>query len=176
MSDVEKFAHLRGYLEGRAKFSIACLSLTGANNQCAVELLKIRFEKKSAVQRVRINKLIQLPAVFKERDTHERLQKLYDNCEAHSRALKALGVNDESYSAIVVLTILEKLPEQFRLTVTRGTNFLEWSMLEMLSAFEQELELIRSETKNATRARNIVSKKLQLNCWRTKRGKIVPSV
>ena len=151
MSDVEKFAHLRGYLEGRAKFSIACLSLTGANNQCAVELLKIRFEKKSAVQRARINKLIQLPAVFKERDTHERLQKLYDNCEAHSRALKALGVNDESYSAIVVLTILEKLPEQFRLTVTRGTNFLEWSMLRKHRKSRQRCGMVETKPRHAER-------------------------
>ncbi|XP_028416894.1 uncharacterized protein LOC114541114 [Dendronephthya gigantea] len=36
---------------------------------------------------------------------------------------------------------MEKLPEQFRLTITRGQNFLEWSMEEMLQAFEKELEL-----------------------------------
>ncbi|CAB4040249.1 Hypothetical predicted protein, partial [Paramuricea clavata] len=35
---------------------------------------------------------------------------------------------------------MEKLPEQFRLTITRGQNFLEWSMEEMLNAFEKELE------------------------------------
>ena len=36
---------------------------------------------------------------------------------------------------------MEKLPEQFRLAITRGTNFLEWSMREMLEAYEKELEL-----------------------------------
>jgi hypothetical protein len=50
LSDVDKFAYLRGYLEGPAKSTIAGLSLTGANYKCAVELLKKRFEKKSAVQ------------------------------------------------------------------------------------------------------------------------------
>jgi hypothetical protein len=59
----------------------------------------------------------------------------------NNRALKDLGVNEDSYSAIVVRTIMEKLPEQFRLTITRGQNFLEWSIEEMLDAFEKELEL-----------------------------------
>ncbi|CAB4012726.1 E3 ubiquitin- ligase DZIP3 [Paramuricea clavata] len=140
LSDVDKFAYLHRYLEGPAKSTIAGLSLTGANYKCAVELLKKRFKKKSAVQRAHVNELIQLPAVYKERDT-QRLRKLYDSCEANNCALKALGVNKDSYSAIVVPTIMEKLPEQFRLTITRGQNFLEWSMEEMLNAFEKELEL-----------------------------------
>ncbi|CAB4035556.1 Hypothetical predicted protein, partial [Paramuricea clavata] len=36
---------------------------------------------------------------------------------------------------------MEKLPEQFRLTITRGQNFLEWLIEEMLDAFEKELRL-----------------------------------
>ena len=96
LSDVDKFAYLRGYLEGPAKSTIAGLSLTGANYKYAVELLKKRFEKKSAVQRAHVNELMQLPAVYKERDTL-RLRKLYDSCEANNRALKALGVNEDSY-------------------------------------------------------------------------------
>ncbi|XP_028418713.1 uncharacterized protein LOC114544218 [Dendronephthya gigantea] len=124
LSDVDKFAYLRGYLEGPAKSTIAGLALTGTNYNCAVELLKKRFEKKSIVQRAHVNELIQLPAVYKERDT-QRLRKLFDSCETNNRALRALGVNENSYSAIVVPTIMEKLPEQFRLTITRGQN--SWS-------------------------------------------------
>ena len=140
LSDVDKFAYLRGFLEGPAKSTIAGLSLTEANHKCAVELLKKRFEKKATVQRAHINQLLQLPAVFKERDT-TGMRKLYDSCEAHNRALKALGVKEETYSAIVVPCVMEKLPEHFRLTITRDNNFLEWSMEEMLKAFEKELEL-----------------------------------
>ena len=36
---------------------------------------------------------------------------------------------------------MEKLPEHFRLTITRDNNFLEWSIEEMLKALEKELEL-----------------------------------
>ena len=124
LSHVDKFAYLRGYLKGPAKSTIAGLSLTGANYKCAVDLLKKRFEEKTGVQRAHINELIHLPAVYRQRDTH-RLRKLYDSCKAHNRALQALEVSEETYSTIVVPTIMEKLPEQFRLAITRGTNFLE---------------------------------------------------
>ncbi|XP_028413911.1 uncharacterized protein LOC114536757 [Dendronephthya gigantea] len=150
LSDVDKFAYLRGYLEGPAKSTIAGLSLTARNYQCAVDLLKKRFEKRSAIQRTHMNDLIQLPAVFRERDT-QRLRKLYDSCEAHNRALKSLGVGEESYSTIVVPAILEKMPEQFRLMITRGTDFIEWTMQEMLDAFEKELELREAHEAVATK-------------------------
>ncbi|XP_028410434.1 uncharacterized protein LOC114533050 [Dendronephthya gigantea] len=97
-----------------------------------------------------MNDLIQLPAVFRERDT-QRLRKLYDSCEAHNRALKSLGVGEESYSTIVVPAILEKMPEQFRLMITRGTDFIEWTMQEMLDAFEKELELREAHEAVATK-------------------------
>ena len=98
LSDVDKFAYLRGFLEGPAKSTIAGLSLTEANYKCAVELLKKRFEKKATVQRAHINQLLQLQAVFKERDT-TGMRKLYDSWEAHNRALKALGVKEETSQA-----------------------------------------------------------------------------
>ncbi len=43
----DKFAYLRGYLEGPAKSTIAGLSLTSTNYQCAIDLLKKRFDKKT---------------------------------------------------------------------------------------------------------------------------------
>ncbi|CAB4001613.1 partial [Paramuricea clavata] len=54
--DVDKFAYLRGLLEEPAKSTIAGFSLTEANYKSAVELLKKRFDKKSAVQRAHVNR------------------------------------------------------------------------------------------------------------------------
>ena len=87
---VDKFAYMRRYLEGQAKSIIVDLSLTATNNECAIDLLKKRFEK-SAIQRTHANDLIQLPAVVKERDT-QRPRQLYDSYKARNRALKSLGV------------------------------------------------------------------------------------
>ena len=42
---------------------------------------------------------------------------------------------------MVVPAVLQKMPEAFRLTITRGADFLNWTMEELLSAFLKELEL-----------------------------------
>jgi hypothetical protein len=50
LTDVDKFAYLRGLLEEPAESTIAGFSLTEAIYKSAVELLKKRFDKKSTVQ------------------------------------------------------------------------------------------------------------------------------
>ena len=87
-----------------------------------------------------MNDLLNLPHVFNDKDT-PRLRKLYDSCETHFRGLKALSENENTYSAVVVPAVLHKLLEAFRLTITRSTDFLSWSIEEMLTAFLPELEL-----------------------------------
>lgn len=89
--------------------------------QLRLELLRNQFEKKNVAQRAHVNELIQLLMVYTERDT-QGLRKLFNSCEANIRALRALWVNEKSYSTIVVPTIIEKLPEQFRLTITMGAK------------------------------------------------------
>ena len=85
-----------------------------------------------------MNDLLHLAAMFSDRDT-PRLRKLYDECEAHYRGLKALGVDEKSFSAVIVPAIMQKLPENFRLTITTGAEFLEWTMGELLVALPKEL-------------------------------------
>jgi len=140
LSSVDKFSYLRGLLEGPAKSTIAGLSLTSANYGEALGLLKKRYGKKNVVERAHVKELIGLLPVFSDKDT-QRLRRLYDSCETHYRGLLALGVDPRSYESIVVPSIMEKLPESFRLTITRGSDFLEWTMMEMLKAFVKELEL-----------------------------------
>ena len=137
LSAVDKFAYLRSLI---ARSTIAGFALTSANYAAAVEVLKKRYGKETAIQRAHVNDLLNLPPVFNEKDT-SRLRKLYDGCESHFRGLKALGVDESTFSAVVVPAELNKLPEAFRLTITRGTDFLSWNMDEMLEAFSKELEL-----------------------------------
>jgi len=143
LSEVDKFTYLRGLLEGSAKSTIAGFSLTAANYAAALELLKNRYGKQNVIQRAHIKELTGLQPVLSERDV-ARLRKLYDECETHCRGLKALGVEESTYEAIVVPAIMEKLPESFRLNITRGNDFLTWSMNDMLKAFLKELELKNS--------------------------------
>ena len=87
-----------------------------------------------------MNDLLNLAPVFSDKDT-TRLRKLYDSCSAHFRGLRALGVDETTFAAVVVPAVLQKMPEAFRLTITRGADFLNWTMEELLSAFLKELEL-----------------------------------
>ena len=50
-------------------------------------------------------------------------------------------MDETTFAAVVVLAVLQKLPEAFCLTITRGADFLNWSMEELLSTFLKGLEL-----------------------------------
>ena len=50
-------------------------------------------------------------------------------------------MDENTYSSVVVPAMMQKLPENFRLTITRGEEFLTWSMEKMLEAFLKELDL-----------------------------------
>ena len=140
LSDIDKFSYLRGMLDEPAKSAIAGFSLTTANYQSAVEVLKARFGKKTAIQRAHMNELLGALPVYHERHT-VKLRTLCDTIETHYRGLVALGVDESAYSSIVVPTLLEKLPEAVRLTLTRGEAFREWTVKNLLDRLRQEVDL-----------------------------------
>ena len=140
LAAVNKFAYLRSLIVEPARSTIAGFALTSANYTEAVEVLKNRYSKETAIQRAHVNDLPNLPPVFNDKDT-VRLSKLYDGCESHFRGPKALGVDESIFSAVAIPAVLNKLPEAFRLTNMRGTDFLSCNMDEMLEAFFKELEL-----------------------------------
>lgn len=145
LSAVDKFSYLRGLLVEPAKSAIAGFSLTDANYSAAVELLERRFGKKTAIQRAHINKMLNVMPVVDAKDIG-RLRSLFDTVESHYRGLRALGVDESSYAAIVVPVILQKLPENIRLTITRGNDYLEWTVEEMLEHLLKEVELREEQT------------------------------
>ena len=78
---------------------------------------------------------------------------MYDFAETKHRALEARGVGQDSYSAIVVHSLLEKLPEQLRLTNTRGEDHHEWNLQQLLKTLGHEIELREEYNKNPPPAR-----------------------
>ena len=50
-------------------------------------------------------------------------------------------MEERNYSEVVVPTLLEKIPNSIRLTITRGREYLEWTLGDMLEAFLVEVEL-----------------------------------
>ena len=141
LSTVDKFAYLKHYLADSAKKVISGFELTERNYDAALELLQERFAKPSLIRKAHIKDLMNLPVVFSERNV-TKMRELYDSIETHFRGLEALHIDKDTYSGIVVDSLMEKLPETVRLTMIRGsTNYEDWSIEEMLIAFKEELEI-----------------------------------
>ena len=143
LSNVDKFSYLRGLLLEPARSTIAGFALTLANYESAVDLLKRRYVKKTAIQRTLVNELLNARPVYSDKDT-ARLRSFYDLVETKYRVQHALEVEEGMYSAIVVPMLLEKIPGTLRLTqltITRGQNYLDWALGDMLNALLVEVEL-----------------------------------
>eukprot|EP00795_Rhopilema_esculentum_P017366 gene17366-biopygen6317 len=144
MANVDKFKYLRSFLEEPARSVIAGFPLTEADYQAAIDLLQKRYAKPSVIKRTHINEMINLPSVFSEKNV-TRLRSLHDTVEMHYRGLEALGVDKESYSSVVVPTLMEKIPEVIRHNMIRfGTNHLDWTVDEFIISLEKELEVRES--------------------------------
>ena len=150
LSNMDKFSHLRGLLLEPARSAITGFALTSANYEAAVELLKKRFGKKTAIQRTLVNELLNTRPVFNESDT-ARLCGFYDFVETKYRALQALNVDERTYSEIVVPMLLERIPDSVRLTITRGKQYLEWTLKDLLDSLLTEVELREDHNLTAQR-------------------------
>ena len=117
---------LRCLLLGSAKSAVGGFALTTANYELAIELVKKRYGKKVVIQRALISKLLNPCPVFDKSD-QPRLCSHFDFAEMKCRALQALGVEEWSYSEVVMPRLLEKIPNPIRLTITQGKKFLEWT-------------------------------------------------
>ena len=149
MAEIDKFSYLRGLLIEPAQSAIAGFSLTSANYKAAIQHPKKRYGKQKVIQRTYINDLLNLCVAFAINQL-QRLRTMYDFAETKYRALEALGVDQETYSAIMMLSLLEKLPEQLRLTITRGEAHHKWNLEQLLDILGHKVEL-RDEYKRSTR-------------------------
>ena len=141
LSRIDKFSYLKYYLEDAAKKVISGLELTERNYRVAVEILKDMFAKPTIIKQAHIRDMMNLNPVFNEKNI-KRMRDLYDSLETHFRGLEALGVDQESYSCIVVPTVMEKIPDAVRLNRIRGIkNLDEWTMEALLYVFKEELKI-----------------------------------
>ena len=153
LAEIDKFSYLRGLLIEPARSAIAGFSLTSANYKAAIQLLKKHYSKQKVIQRTYINDLLNLELIYGERDT-QRLRTMYDCAKTKYRALEALGVDQETYSAIVVPSLLKKLPEQLRLTITWGEDHHEWNLEQLLDVLGHKVELREDYNRSARHARS----------------------
>ena len=139
LSDVQKFSYLIGYLEGDALNSISGLAPTSQNYTQALDLLQKRFGNPQIIISSHINTLVKLPAI-REQDGVNGLRTFYDKINTHIRSLSTLGVASEHYGPMLSSIILEKLPPEIKLLITRNMKEDIWDLTQMLEIFNQELK------------------------------------
>ena len=138
LSSVDKFNYLLSLLESSAAEAVSGLALTAANYDEAVATLKKRFGNKQLIVSRHMDVLMNLEAVISQHNTRG-LRRLFDSVEAQVRGLKALGISSESYGSLLSSILLNKLPPEIRLIVSRGLAEEMWDLDQMLRIFETEL-------------------------------------
>ena len=136
---IDKFNYLRASLEGNAASAIAGFVLSAANYQAAVVVLQERFANPQAIIANHMEKLLKLPSVLNARDT-KQLRNVYDALEANFRSLKTLGIKAEQYGLLLVPVMLNKLPQELRLVISRKFERDLWDFDLFIQVFREELE------------------------------------
>ena len=137
LSSVDKFTYLRTLVEHSAKDAISGLSLTAANYDEAIDVLKTRFGDKQRIISKHMEILLGAESVSSATQVAS-LRRLYDKVESNVRSLSSLGVNSESYGSLLSPVLLQKLPPELRLIVGRQVSG-EWTLDPLMKIFGEEL-------------------------------------
>ena len=139
LDEIDKMNYLRGLLEGPAASAISGLALSNANYAIAIDILKERFGNKQIVISSHIDAMLKMSKVVSAQDI-DKVRAVHDQIEIHVRGLNSLGVGAETYGTMLIPIIMDKLPEEFRLVISRQIQSDTWGINDVLEAFRNELE------------------------------------
>ena len=139
ISNIQKFTYLRGYLGGEAEKCIDGMSLTNANYVQALNLLKERYGNKQLVISSHMDDLVRLERLSSSRVNVSEVRKLYDKIEGHLRSLVALGKNSDEFGDVLIPVILDKLPNDIRLEISRKLGQDNWEINVFMKLLSDEI-------------------------------------
>ena len=136
---MEKFNYLNSLLERSAQEAVSGLALTAANYRQAIETLKKRFGCKQLIVNKHMDALLQVEAVTSSQNTRG-LRKLLDSVNSHIHSLQSLGVEPGSYSSLLCPVLVNKLPSDLQLLISRKVSEDNWKLFFFLmEAIEAEV-------------------------------------
>ena len=138
LTNIDKFNYLNSLLESAASDAISGLTLTSANYEEAIGVLKKRFGNKQLIVNRHMDLLLNLDTVTSQHDL-KGLRKLYDVVESNVRGLRALGVQSSSYGGLLTPVLISKLPTELRLIISRELKEGEWEFESMMEVVEREV-------------------------------------
>ena len=113
-----------------------------------------------------INTILKIQPLYNNADVTQ-LRKFYDTVEQHCRGLQALGVDSSSYGTILVNILLQRLPENIKLIISRkmgeSSGDSEWKIEELLDILKTEVEarekcsVLNGKTQDSKRGNNYKS-------------------
>ena len=142
-----KLKYLKPQCEGPAYQAIAGLELSDVNCQITVDILKGRFGQQQIILNSHIDALLKINAV-KSGDVIER-RMFYDAIEIHCRGTQSLAVDPKAYETVLANLLLQKLPEEVQLIVSRKLNKQykdkdatesDWELSKLTELLKTELE------------------------------------
>ena len=139
LADIDKFNYLNSLLQRSAREAVSGLTLTAANYHEAITILKKRFGSKQQIIGKHMDILLNVEPVTSSHNI-KGLRHLHDLVELHIRSLKSLGVTPDSYSSLLSPVLLNKLPADVRLVVSREVPEEEWSRHSLMKVMKQEVE------------------------------------
>ena len=139
LSKIDKFTYLKASLTGKAAETIAGLPLTSANYDSAWGLLEKQIGDKQRLIANFMKKLVKISSVAENRDV-ARLRGLLGQVEVIIRGLQSLSVDESTFGSLLIPILLEKLPEDIKLQVTRLISSEIWDLRELLQLLSKEIE------------------------------------
>ncbi|XP_028397211.1 uncharacterized protein LOC114521021 [Dendronephthya gigantea] len=149
LSSIDKFNYLSSLLESTAADSIAGLTLTNANYEEAINILKKRFGNKQLAINKHMNTLLNLDPVTSNHNL-KGLRTLYDTVESHIRALNSLGVHPSSYGNLLCSMLMNKIPQELRIRVSREVKEDIWDLEHLLKLIGDDIEARERACGNTT--------------------------
>ena len=78
-----------------------------------------------------MNELLNIKKIERDRDL-QGLRRLDDDIESHVCSLRSLDVDDDNYGSLLTPIIMERLPHQFKLTISRQVGDDTWDLTQLL--------------------------------------------
>ena len=138
LAPISKLSYLKTLLTGKAKDALNSLGLTSGNHVEAVAILKSRFGDPQVVIQSNIDILLALHPISSSSNITD-LRKIYDKVEAVSRNLQRFEVHAEHFGPILIAVLVENLPSDLHLQVSRNIPQGKWEISKLLDESEKEL-------------------------------------
>ena len=128
---IDKVNYLYSYFAGEAFRTIQDIKLTDKNYPQALEVLHRRYSNKQRIISAHMNELLNMKKVERDRDL-QGLRRLYEDIESHVRSSRSLDLDDDNYGSLLTPIIMERLPHQFKLTISRQVVDDTWNLAQLL--------------------------------------------